>query len=75
VNVPSFGDWGFIMASQRPLDLKQLDLIDQTQFVSDQVTESMTVFAKDRGFVAMPSSTIDHPLVLNHYLKGFKEWD
>ncbi|MCY4045578.1 MAG: polyamine aminopropyltransferase [Cellvibrionales bacterium] len=74
-NVPSFGDWGFIMATANPINLNKLTLIENTQFLSNSVVASMFTFGKDKAFIELPASTLDHPLVLIHYLKGFSEWD
>ncbi|MCL4514745.1 MAG: polyamine aminopropyltransferase [Firmicutes bacterium] len=47
VNVPSFGDWGFTLASNRRLRLDKLHVIAPTRFLDDQGLRAAFTFGKD----------------------------
>ena len=76
VLVPSFGDWGFVMASGRRLDpgrarpRKGLAL----RYLDAAVLAKLFVFEKDLHADNPNVSTIDRPLVLGDYLEGWRHW-
>lgn len=75
VYVPSFGDWGFVMASKvriRPSDIK---LSVSTRYLDNQVAHSLFKFEKDLTVKSIKSSTLDKPEILNYYLKSWKYWN
>lgn len=75
VNVPSFGDWGFVIGAKSPLSLKPLQADVSTRFLTDERLLSAMHFGKDTGKVAAEPSTIDKPIVLGHYLSGWRYWN
>lgn len=80
VNIPSFGQWGFVMATQQPVDIHQLALKGvQTRFLDAQVMAKAFVFEKDLllqdGLQEnLPYSSLDTPNVLSYYLREWKYW-
>jgi spermidine synthase len=73
--VPSFGDWGFVMASRRPIDVKALRVEVPSRFLDDDTLERMFVFERDLRRPKVALSTLDEPKVLAYYLKGWKRWE
>ncbi|MCP4050665.1 MAG: spermidine synthase, partial [bacterium] len=77
VYVPSFGDWGFIMASDRNLHPHDIKINIPTKYIDDRVTQSLFTFEKDnlpeKDFNIV--STMDNPAVMYQYLKGWKYWN
>ncbi len=74
--VPSFGDWGFVMASG--MKLKPYDLADDipTKFLEAGHLEKMFYFQKDMiPDKEIKVSRLDRPEVLSYYLKGWKYWN
>ncbi|MGG7565155.1 polyamine aminopropyltransferase [Rhodovulum sp. DZ06] len=73
VYTPSFGDWGFVMASPRarpPLGA----LPDGLKFLTPGVWAGAAAFGKDAGPVEVPANSIkDHPLV-RYYENGWDRW-
>ncbi|GAA4443401.1 polyamine aminopropyltransferase [Phytohabitans houttuyneae] len=68
VDVPSFGDWGFVLtgaAPAIPADAPPL------RFLTADVLRAATVFPPDRGRVAVEASTLLHPRVLEY---ARQEW-
>jgi len=77
VSVPSFGDWGFIMASRQAFpDLqKRFDPLVETRYLDGDLIASVFHFPAD---IAKPDgvtvSTLDRPVILDHYLQGWQYW-
>ncbi|WP_226036550.1 polyamine aminopropyltransferase [Aquibacillus saliphilus] len=46
-DIPSFGNWGFVMASRNPINVNDIRINVPTQFLDDEVLQSLTVFGKD----------------------------
>lgn len=79
--IPSFGDWGFNMASHQPLPTQEMAIVSSTnQWLTTELWNASLVFdaralevrgsIESRGVV----STIEHPEVLV-YLKEEASWD
>ncbi|MGP4041592.1 polyamine aminopropyltransferase [Gracilibacillus sp. D59] len=47
VDVPSFGNWGFVMASRDPIKVDSLKIEVETRFLTTELLHSLTVFGKD----------------------------
>ncbi|GGM26572.1 polyamine aminopropyltransferase 1 [Paraliobacillus quinghaiensis] len=47
VDIPSFGNWGFVLASRQPIDVKNLEVPVDTRFLTTDMLEGLTVFGKD----------------------------
>ncbi|TYS17984.1 polyamine aminopropyltransferase [Rossellomorea vietnamensis] len=47
VDVPSFGDWGFVLASREKPSLSELDIEVETKFLTDEVLNGLGAFGKD----------------------------
>lgn len=74
INVPSFGEWGFIMASKQPQPAKALPPIS-TRFVSEDNWQHYLFFDKDIIALNVKISTLDQPQVMTYYLEGWKYWN
>ena len=76
VNVPSFGEWGFVMAAERPLRPQTGAPRVDTRFLNDDIIPGLFRFPKDLQPEASPqSSTLDRPRVLEAYLDGWQYWN
>ncbi|MBM7649427.1 spermidine synthase [Bacillus ectoiniformans] len=47
VDIPSFGGWGFILASREPIRLDELKLIKDTRYLTKDMIPALTQFGKD----------------------------
>lgn len=73
--VPSFGDWGFVMASQQKLNINNIDLNeDNLKFLEQDKLANLFEFNKDIVRMNIPHSTLDQPILLDLYLKGWQKW-
>lgn len=72
--VPSFGDWGFVMAANRPIPAA-IDIEIPCRFLNDSTAQRLTFFEKD----LLPESiidtnTLDQPHLLDYYLEDWRRW-
>ena len=76
VNVPSFAEWGFVLASKTPIDLKSLKLNKiETKFLNQESLLKAFVFEKDLVSDKKNYSSLENPAVLSYYLKEWKYWN
>jgi spermidine synthase len=73
--VPSFGDWGFCLAADRPLSLVDLKLPPGLRYLTPALAPKLTVFEGDVAEVPVEASTVDHPRILRYYHDGARQWD
>lgn len=76
VQVPSFGEWGFVLASPKtPPDPTRVKIGVPTRFLTDEVLPTLFVFdgdIKERGNAEV--SSLMHPSILGIYLEEAKNW-
>lgn len=56
VDVPSFGNWGFVMASRDEINIEDLSIDVETEFLTDDMLEGLTQFGKDEDNKIMTKS-------------------
>ena len=74
VHVPTFGDWGFVLARRGtaaptprvPADAAGLRFLDQ------RVLDAATVFAGDMRPQSLEPSTLDHPRIVDDMRLGYR---
>ncbi len=71
--VPSFGDWGFILAANRPLDTARLG-DQEMQFLNKDVLEKLFFFEKDIQVDSLPYNSLDRPILLEYYMEDWRKW-
>jgi spermidine synthase len=75
VVVPTFGDWGFIMASDRELKAGVLPTGLDLQFLDETVAKQVFYFEKDLRLTdSVQANKIDQIILLDYYLKDWKQW-
>jgi spermidine synthase len=72
--VPSFGDWGFLMASNIPLDTTDIHINVPTRFLDDPTAKQLFYFEKDLIMDSIPPSTLDQPRLLEYYMEEWEKW-
>jgi spermidine synthase len=73
--VPSFGDWGFVLAAPRKLDAAQTDVPVPAKFLTRATMKEMFVLPRDIGPVPVDTSTLDRPTVIDYYRRNNKQWE
>ncbi|MEM8528062.1 MAG: polyamine aminopropyltransferase, partial [Bacteroidota bacterium] len=73
--VPSFGDWGFAIAANRPLEVEKFTLNVPTRFVNAENVPRMFYFEKDLiATQDFEPNELDRPTLLEYYLKDWEVW-
>lgn len=73
LEVPSFGDWGFNLASLQPID-STFDIIDDTKFLSSDKVPSLFVFGKDeKPKQEICVNSLSKPILINYYMAAEKK--
>ena len=70
--VPSFGEWGFVMASSIQKDVSQPEISVDTRFLDESSFANLFVFEKDIRSDNVEVNELDQPILLSYYLKGWK---
>lgn len=75
VDVPSFGDWGFVLAAEEPPDLAVPDAVaGELRFLDDAVLAAATVFPPDRARRPVEPSTLLDPVLLEYEREGWRAY-
>lgn len=70
--VPSFGDWGFVLAANQTKDILNPKIVVKTKFLDHNNFASLFIFEKDVLAGDVKVNRLDQPILLNYYLKGWK---
>ena len=76
VNVPSFGEWGFVLASKKEIDKNQAKVLVETKFLTKEVADTLFVFDYD----LLPTeenkqiNTFYDPVILKTYEEDARRW-
>lgn len=83
VDIPSFGNWGFILAKREPIDLSEVQIEKETKFLTSEVLRSLTQFGKDIDeqmydkngeLVEFDINTLIHPIILEKYQDAWRSY-
>jgi len=72
LNVPSFGEWGFVLAARHRIDPEKLSVAVPTRFLNDQVLRAMFAFGEDMQPVPVEVNRLNDPVLHGYYERG---WD
>ena len=77
VNVPSFGEWGFVMASKRGLDWSDKSLPIDTKFLTTEKLPTLFVFGQDiaKERVGVKSNHLLDPVLFHYYKRGWSRYN
>lgn len=74
VHVPTFGDWGFVLAgrgTEAPVPTVPANA-PELRFLDQRVLDAATVFAQDRPPRTLEPSTLDRPRVVEDIRRGYE---
>jgi spermidine synthase len=72
--VPSFGEWGFVMAGARLPTWDAIDVIVSTRYLDRGALRSMTHFARDVAEIETEVNTIHTHVLPRYYDAGWNRW-
>lgn len=70
--IPSFGEWGFVLASDGNIDLSTPPILPETKFLTEQNFPNLFVFDKDIVASNVAINHLDRPVLLGYYLRGWR---
>ncbi len=72
--IPSFGEWGFVLASHFPINFKEKTPINNLKYLNREVLNKMTIFAKDIAEVKVESNKLSNHKLIKYYDEGWEKW-
>ncbi len=78
VYVPSFGDWGFVIASRRELKPKDMALKDDIslKFLTREILPTLFIFSKDLVPAKdIQANRLDNQIISRYYRNGWQRFD
>ncbi len=72
-NVPTFGDWGFVLASRRSIDPDALAVGVPTRFLDTPTLRSLFVFPADMPRRQVEPNTLFQPVLPRYYREGWRQ--
>ena len=77
VQVPSFGDWGFQLASKDKVSVDGLELQTEGKFLNQSGLRGLFLFAEDEKprRDRLTANTLSEPRLLHYYLEAEKDWE
>jgi spermidine synthase len=76
VNVPSFGEWGFALASRRELDVGALRVGVPARFLTDATLAGLFAFPGDLQRPAvLEINNLDRPVLVRYYEQGWQKYN
>lgn len=76
VYVPSFGEWGFVMATLRPVNPAHYARQAPTRYLEETLLPQLFYFDRDLRAPAegLRPNTLDRPSLLGYYLSDWSRW-
>lgn len=71
IDVPSFGNWGFVLASQNAIDFSFDDKI-RTRFLEAEMLDHIFYFPKDTRSKDVLPNFLDQPMLMEYYLEHWR---
>jgi len=74
VNVPSFGEWGFVLGTKRAKSWDQVAVSVDTRFLTTEKLASLFIFGKDIARVESEANQLLRPVLFHYYRKGWSQY-
>ena len=72
--IPSFGDWGFVMASAAPLRPRALSLPEGLSYLTQDEWRAAQSFSRDTDRTDVTSNSIQDHVLSGYYQAGWDAW-
>lgn len=73
--IPSFGDWGYTIATNKPLNKNNhRQFPKELKFLNEFQYSSAFTFPNDIDFIKTKINTLDNPVILNYFLDEWNKW-
>ncbi len=72
--IPSFGEWGFVLATHQKMGMKPIDSKLSLKYLTDQVLKQMQLFPLDIAKVEVEGNRLSTHKLIYYYEKGWGKW-
>jgi spermidine synthase len=72
--VPSFGEWGFVMASKFPIHFENYTPTANLKYLNKEVLRRMEIFEKDIAPLKVEVNKLSNHKLIEYYNKGWDVW-
>ena len=72
--VPSFGEWGFHLASLEPLELERIEFTVPRRFIESVLFGSLLHFDADMARIDVEPNRLDKPVLAHYYRQDWRRW-
>lgn len=73
--VPSFGEWGYVLAMKRPFDRPTVLEVDDLRFLNDRTLRGLFVFSDDMAPVQVEPNRLDNQRLVQYYQREWSRWN
>lgn len=75
VDVPSFGEWGFVLAKKRPFDPPTDPGLDGLRFLTPEVLPTLFTFAADMEPLPVETNRLNDQQLVTYYEAEWSRWN
>jgi len=72
--IPSFGEWGFVLASKLKLPLREIEETKAFKYIDNQAMKRMQIFDKDISKTEVKSNRLSSHKLIYYYDSGWEKW-
>jgi len=72
--VPSFGEWGFVLGGNFPIDLERQKPMENLKYIDADVMKKISIFAPDIAEVEVEGNKLSTHRLIEYYNEGWKRW-
>ncbi|MFK5975268.1 MAG: polyamine aminopropyltransferase [Sulfurovum sp.] len=72
--IPSFGEWGFVMASKLKLPLNKLNLPNDLKYIDNDSMKNALYFDKDLSQIEAEANKLSDHKLIYYYNNGWDKW-
>ena len=73
--VPSFGEWGYVLAMPRPFDAPERLKIGGQRFLDDEALRALFVFSPDMQEVEVETNRLNSQALVQYYERDWARWN
>ena len=72
--IPSFGEWGFVLASRFDINPDSSKLAKDLKYINSEILEKSKIFAPDIAKVEVQGNSLSQHKLIEYYNEGWKKW-
>ncbi len=73
--VPSFGEWGFVLASDLPFEVPRKLAAGELKYLTDEVLPQLFSLSKDMGPVPVEVNRLNNQVLVQYYESEWRHWN